>query len=260
MNAQPRPLCVYYFDHNSSRTEKVLSTPYRRRHGERLLLPCRPAVPSVSAGGPERMGHYHGFDGFANVLEKRRGVSAIALDGAQSAAAAVRRDCAADVAIYCRIVRPMRRDESRRCKASACATSSCSRLRDLFCDAGAVRIASVARINADPRDGTLPALLTREESDAGVDRVQAHFDRHGFGLFAAELREDGSSLGSSASPYRGLKRRSRRVSKSAAASADHWGRGLATEGAREALRYGFETCACRRSSRSRCLTMYDHAA
>jgi len=99
-----------------------------------------------------------------------------------------------------------------------------------------------ARINADPRVMEhFPALLTREESDAGVDRAQAHFDRHGFGLFAAELREDGSFLGfiglavpDFEAPFTPCVEIGWRL------SAEHWGRGLATEGAREALRYGFE--------------------
>ena len=99
-----------------------------------------------------------------------------------------------------------------------------------------------ARLNADPRVMEhFPALLTREESDAGVDRVQAHFDRHGFGLFAAELREDGSFLGfiglavpDFAAPFTPCVEIGWRL------SADYWGRGLATEGAREALRHGFE--------------------
>lgn len=84
--------------------------------------------------------------------------------------------------------------------------------------------------------------LSREESDAYVDRIEAHFEREGFGLFAAELRETGEFIG-----YIGLA-----VPRFEAAftpcveigwrlTAAHWGRGLATEGARAALVWGFES-------------------
>ena len=53
-----------------------------------------------------------------------------------------------------------------------------------------------ARLNADPRVMRhFPALLSREESDALVDRAEAHFAEHGFGPFAAELRETGQLAG-----------------------------------------------------------------
>jgi RimJ/RimL family protein N-acetyltransferase len=46
-----------------------------------------------------------------------------------------------------------------------------------------------ARLNADPRVMEFfPALLAREESDTLVDRIEAHFRAHGFGLYAVELR------------------------------------------------------------------------
>jgi hypothetical protein len=33
----------------------------------------------------------------------------------------------------------------------------------------------------------LAAPLSREESDALVDRIEAHFERHGYGLWAVEV-------------------------------------------------------------------------
>ena len=36
----------------------------------------------------------------------------------------------------------------------------------------------------------MPDILTRNQSDALVDRIEAHFERHGFGLCAVELRSD----------------------------------------------------------------------
>src|SRR5438045_2962650 len=45
-----------------------------------------------------------------------------------------------------------------------------------------------ARLNADPRVVEfLPGVLSREASDARVDRILDHFERYGFGLWAAEI-------------------------------------------------------------------------
>ena len=49
-----------------------------------------------------------------------------------------------------------------------------------------------AELNADPRVMEfMPQLLSREESDDFFDRLQAHFEEHGFGLCAAEHRASG---------------------------------------------------------------------
>jgi len=97
-------------------------------------------------------------------------------------------------------------------------------------------------MNADPRVMEhFPGVLTASESDAAYERIQCHFERHGFGLWAAELREGNIFLGFvglSVPPYQahfmpaveiGWRLRS-----------DFWNRGLATEGAHEAVRYAFE--------------------
>jgi ribosomal-protein-alanine N-acetyltransferase len=87
-----------------------------------------------------------------------------------------------------------------------------------------------------------PATLTRDESDRLVDRAVAHFDRHGFGPFAAELRDTGAFLG-----FIGLSVPSFQAHFTPCVeigwrlAASYWNRGLATEGAREVLRYAFET-------------------
>ena len=45
-----------------------------------------------------------------------------------------------------------------------------------------------AAINADPRVMQFfPTLLSRAESDARADRIEAHFEQHGFGLWAVEI-------------------------------------------------------------------------
>ena len=41
----------------------------------------------------------------------------------------------------------------------------------------------------------MPALLSSEESDQLADRIEAHFEKHGFGLWAAELRQSAEFIG-----------------------------------------------------------------
>jgi hypothetical protein len=43
-----------------------------------------------------------------------------------------------------------------------------------------------------------PNVLVRAESDATVDRIEAHFERHGFGPGAVEVIGQAPSSGSSA--------------------------------------------------------------
>jgi ribosomal-protein-alanine N-acetyltransferase len=97
-------------------------------------------------------------------------------------------------------------------------------------------------MNADPRVMEFfPAPLSPNESDALVDRAQAHFDRHGFGPFAAELLENHSFVG-----FIGLSIPNFYAPFTPAVEVGWrlavycWGRGLATEGARAVVRYGFE--------------------
>jgi len=104
-----------------------------------------------------------------------------------------------------------------------------------------------ARINADPRVMEfMPKCLSREESDALVDRIEAHFAEHGFGLYAAELRNErlfigfiGLSIPYFDAPFTPCVEVGWRL------SADVWGRGLATEGAREVVRHAFQTLGLR---------------
>jgi RimJ/RimL family protein N-acetyltransferase len=97
-------------------------------------------------------------------------------------------------------------------------------------------------INADQRVMEfMPALLSREESDRFADRIASQFLEHGFGLYAAELREDHSFIG-----YVGLAvpafsaHFTPCVEIGWRLSADHWNQGLATEGAKAVLRHAFE--------------------
>jgi len=99
-----------------------------------------------------------------------------------------------------------------------------------------------ARMNGDPSVMEFfPGVLTREESDQGVDRIEAHFERHGFGLCAAELCGTGVFIG-----FIGLAVPSFDAHFTPCVeigwrlAAEFWGEGLATEGAREMVRYAFE--------------------
>ena len=102
-----------------------------------------------------------------------------------------------------------------------------------------------AHINSDPRVMEFfPAVLSREESDRFLDRVEAHFDRYGFGLWAAELRENAALAGFVGLAVPGFEAPfTPCVEIGWRFSANHWGRGLATEGAREVLRFAFEELA-----------------
>jgi len=99
------------------------------------------------------------------------------------------------------------------------------------------------RMNTDPRVMEFfPKMLSSEESDQLFERIQRHFDEHGFGFWAAELRQDQSFVG-----FVGLAVPRFEAHFMPAVEigwrlrAEAWGRGLATEGARAALRYGFAT-------------------
>jgi RimJ/RimL family protein N-acetyltransferase len=98
-----------------------------------------------------------------------------------------------------------------------------------------------ARMNADPRVMEfLPATLSASESDLLVDNIAKHFQTHGFGLFATELRESHSFIGFIGLAIPSFQARfTPCVEVGWRLSAIHWGQGLATEGAREVLRYAF---------------------
>ncbi|MGB8543144.1 MAG: GNAT family N-acetyltransferase [Candidatus Acidiferrales bacterium] len=97
------------------------------------------------------------------------------------------------------------------------------------------------RVNADPRVMEfMPECMTRAESDLLFERINEHFRKRGFGLFAAELRENHSFIGFVGLAVPSFKARfTPCVEIGWRLSADHWGHGLATEGARAVARYAF---------------------
>jgi RimJ/RimL family protein N-acetyltransferase len=98
-----------------------------------------------------------------------------------------------------------------------------------------------ATLNSDPRVMEFfPQLLSRAESDALVDRINEHFARHGFGLYAAELTAThefigyiGLAVATFAAPF------TPRVEIGWRLTTEHWGQGLATEGARAIVNHAF---------------------
>ena len=97
-------------------------------------------------------------------------------------------------------------------------------------------------MNGDPRVTEFHSgPLGRDKSDRFIERIEHHFLRHGFGPWAAELRESSAFIG-----YIGLSipafdaHFTPCVEIGWRLAAECWGRGLATEGAREVVRYAFE--------------------
>ncbi|WP_405393695.1 GNAT family N-acetyltransferase [Microbispora hainanensis] len=96
-----------------------------------------------------------------------------------------------------------------------------------------------AALNADPVVMEhFPATLSREDSDALAERIEAGFDEHGFGLWAVEA--DGEFIGFTGlsvprftAPFTPCVEIGWRLARSA------WGRGYATEAARASLEDGF---------------------
>jgi len=102
-----------------------------------------------------------------------------------------------------------------------------------------------AALNDDPRVMEFfPKRLTRIESDAMVDRIEEHFNKQGFGLWAVELRRGAPFIGfTGLSMPRFDAHFTPCVEIGWRLAFDHWGRGYASEAARLALDYGFDTAA-----------------
>ncbi|MCW2571519.1 MAG: acetyltransferase, family protein [Frankiales bacterium] len=98
--------------------------------------------------------------------------------------------------------------------------------------------APFAAMNADPEVMEhFPALLTRAESDAFADRIEAHFAEHGYGLWVLEdetgfLGFTGLSWATFEAPFNPSLEVGWRLARPA------WGKGYASEAAIEAVRRG----------------------
>jgi RimJ/RimL family protein N-acetyltransferase len=100
-----------------------------------------------------------------------------------------------------------------------------------------------AALNADPRVREFfPSLQTHQESAESMRYIGDHFQRHGFGLWAAEVIGAapfigfiGLSVPSFDAPFMPCVELGYRL------AFEYWGRGYATEGARAAIAFGFAT-------------------
>jgi RimJ/RimL family protein N-acetyltransferase len=104
-----------------------------------------------------------------------------------------------------------------------------------------------ARLNADPRVMEFfPAPLSRAQTQALVERIDAHFREHGFGLWAVEVPGVTSFAGFvGLSVPRFEAHFTPCVETGWRLAAEYWGRGYATEAATEALTFGFQTLSLR---------------
>lgn len=100
-----------------------------------------------------------------------------------------------------------------------------------------------AAINADPEVMEyLPSTLTREESDAFVDRAQALLEAEDHGLWALEVRATGQLIGCTGLAHPSFQAAFTPCTEVGWRLArDAWGHGYATEAAHAALRVGFGT-------------------
>jgi RimJ/RimL family protein N-acetyltransferase len=102
-------------------------------------------------------------------------------------------------------------------------------------------LVAFAALNADAMVMEhFPSVLDRPASDALAGRIQSHFDRYGFGLWAAELPgvEDfigfiGLAVPSFTAHFTPCVEVGWRLAR------PHWGQGYATEGAGAAVEFGF---------------------
>ena len=98
------------------------------------------------------------------------------------------------------------------------------------------------KLNANPRVMEFfPAILSAEESISTFDHIQAHFEVHGFGVYAAEFRREHTFIGfiglnipTFDAPFTPCVEVLWRLDP------EYWGQGIATEGARAVTEYGFQ--------------------
>jgi RimJ/RimL family protein N-acetyltransferase len=92
--------------------------------------------------------------------------------------------------------------------------------------------------------------LDRAASDAFAGRIEAQFDHRGYGLWAVERRDDGAFVGFTGLAYQAFEAAfTPCVEVGWRLAPEAWGHGYATEAAREALRFGFETTGLAESCR-----------
>jgi RimJ/RimL family protein N-acetyltransferase len=97
--------------------------------------------------------------------------------------------------------------------------------------------APFAELNSDPEViEHLPGPMTRAESDAFLDRIDAHWDEHGYGRWAVDVPGEAEMIGFiglTVPQFHPLDEIGWRLAR------PFWGRGLATEGAKAVLGEAF---------------------
>lgn len=98
-----------------------------------------------------------------------------------------------------------------------------------------------AALNADPDVMEhMVSTLTEDETAAMIDRIDAHFEEHGFGLWAVELVLTGEFVGfAGLSIPRFESHFTPAVEVGWRLATSHWGKGYATEAASAAMEFGF---------------------
>lgn len=104
-----------------------------------------------------------------------------------------------------------------------------------------------AKINACPHVCEFfPKRLTQEESDMLAGDLMIHFEEHGYGLFAVEIKETGDFIGFTGlnipdfeAPFMPAVEIGWRLAY------QHWGKGYATEAAQAAKEYAFNELGLR---------------
>lgn len=84
--------------------------------------------------------------------------------------------------------------------------------------------------------------MTRQDTEAFVDRIMGHWQERGWGLWALERLDTGEFIGFTGLwPVRFESAFEPKVEVGWRLAAAHWGRGFATEAARAALEFAFDT-------------------
>ena len=100
-------------------------------------------------------------------------------------------------------------------------------------------LADLVRMNSDPRVmATLGGVRTPELTRGYFDRQVVHWEEHGFGWWMMRHPESGEFIGRGGIRWVSIDGRDR-VEVGYGLMSEFWGRGLATELARESLRIGY---------------------
>lgn len=108
-----------------------------------------------------------------------------------------------------------------------------------WCDAD---IEPFVQMNSDARVMKyFPALMSRDQTLQAVERIKKHFDDYGYGWFAVDLKSTGEFIGFIGFSHPRFESYfTPCIEIGWRLKAEHWGKGLATEGAKACLQYGFE--------------------